>query len=178
MGLGPFENQQQLCGFAETAESDPTMRLYAIMTSQERRSDPDSRRQGDQHEVAGIVAYSHASPSHLLIEIGFLIILPPYQGTSLASSVVDLMTKHALTDVSRGGLGLRRVQWQTSSANIKSICLAEKMKFKKEGLLKWDRVFPGGQAKGKIGNGRPLPPASEPGDIGRDTLMFSRCWDD
>jgi RimJ/RimL family protein N-acetyltransferase len=45
---------------------------------------------------------------------------------------------------SAGGLGLRRVVWQTHSENEASKNAAVRMGFEFEGIARWHRIFPGG----------------------------------
>ena len=128
--------------------------------------------------LAGIVGYLESVPAHLSTEIGFIFILPSFQKTRVASTAVGLMLQYAFEPRERGGLALRRVQWQTNSLNSASRRLAERMGFQIEGILRWQRIFPGGRRKGKMGNGREPPEGSDGDDLGRDTVMLAICWDD
>jgi RimJ/RimL family protein N-acetyltransferase len=124
-------------------------------------------------------------PSRIYPEIGTVIIMPAFQRTHVTSNAIGLLLQYTLDLPNDGGLGLRRVQWQCNSANNASSCVAERMGFKREALLKWDRVFHGGRQTGKVGNNRVVPRRGiEDGDLskqeelGRDTIMLSMCWDD
>jgi len=137
------------------------------------------------------MGFLNTSPANLSTEVGFAIILPPFQRTHVTSNAIGLLLQYALDPPSdssdgdgsisfgreqrggRGGLGLRRVQWQANSLNTASIRAAERMGFKHEAVLRWDRVLREGREKGKVGNGREVSD-----DIGRDTIMLSLCWDD
>ena len=126
-----------------------------------------------------MVGYWHSEPENLSTEIGFIYILPPFQRAKVASTAVGLMLRYALEPPETGGLGLRRVQWQTNSQNIASSRLAHKMGFKHEGILRWQRIFHQGKSRGKCGNGKDLPEINSNGeDLGRDTIMMAICWDD
>lgn len=148
------------------------MILYAVIDKTLPKSKED-----EDGALAGILAYMNTSAVNLSTEIGCVITLPSFQRTHVTSNAVGLLLQYALEPASGGGLGLRRVQWQTSSMNTSSIRTAERMAFKMEGVLRWDRIFHGGKAKGKIGNGCRLPRGSED-DLARDTVLFSLCWDD
>ena len=119
----------------------------------------------------------HGLLTNLSVKIGFLVILPPFQRTHVITIAVGLLRYVLdLPTASPPGLGLRRVQWQTSDQNDASIRVARRMGFKREGLLRWDRVFLGDQ--GKVGNSEDIREGDpRPGTLGRHTLMFAICWD-
>ncbi|KAF8547055.1 hypothetical protein OG21DRAFT_1517655, partial [Imleria badia] len=156
------------------------MILYAILDK--TRSPPThdgTTPPPSSAEFAGTIGYLHGSPTNFSIEIGFIIVFPPFQRTHVTTNAVGLLLHYALDlpTASLPGLGLRRVQWQTSEQNGVSIRVAERMGFKREALLRWDRVFPGGQ--GKVGNGEEMREGDpRPGTIGRHSVMFGICWDD
>ena len=64
--------------------------------------------------------------------------------------------------------------------NEASVRAAERMHFKREGLLRWDRVMPANKAAlVGVGNGRKLREADpRSGCMGMDTVLLSLCWDD
>jgi len=113
-------------------------------------------------------------------------ILPAFQRTHVASNAVGILLHYTLdlpTSSSplisvkgpTSALGLRRIVWQAHHLNKGSIRLAERMGFKIESVLRWDRVLP----TSKVGNGRDVregDPRKE--RAGRDTAMLSLCWDD
>lgn len=133
----------------------------------------------EEGELAGMMSYMNSSPVHLCTEIGYIIILPQFQRTHVNSNAVGLLLRYALQVPSQGGLGLRRVQWQCSSVNAPSIRAAERLGFKKEGIMKWHRVFPGGKDNAKVHNGREMPRGSlDEEDYARDTVVLAHCWDD
>ena len=152
------------------------MILYAIL---DKTRSPPTNASPSSANFAGTIGYLHGSPTNLSIEIGFIIILPPFQRTHVTTNAVALLLRYALDlpTASTAGLGLRRVQWQTSEQNEPSIRVVERMGFKREALLRWDRVFVGGQ--GKVGNGEDIREGDpQPGTLGRHTVMFAICWDD
>lgn len=99
--------------------------------------------------------------------------IPTYQRTHVTSNAVGLLLEYALDLPSKGGLGLRRVQWQASASNTASLNAAKKMFFQPEGVKRWDRVYPEGKAANglAVGEGRGA-------GVGRDTAVFSICWND
>ena len=126
------------------------MILYAII-DKTRSPHPTSASLShapSQVNFAGVLGYLNSCPIHLKTEIGFLIVLPPFQRTHVTTNAVGLLLLYALNlpsisdSVPFPGLGLRRVQWQTNELNAKSIRAAERMGLKMEGILRWDRVLP------------------------------------
>ncbi|KAJ5690268.1 Acetyltransferase [Penicillium macrosclerotiorum] len=128
-------------------------------------------------ELTGTISFVRTSKTHLSTEIGFIVILPPYQRTYVAMSAVGLALQYALEAPENGGLGLRRVHWRTSTTNVASAKLAEKMGFEQIGIVSWHMRFVKGKNKGKVGNGKDLPPGSDPQDLWRDTIDYSLSWD-
>lgn len=157
------------------------MILYAILNK--TRSHPTVNDGTDappsSADFAGTIGYLHGSPTNLSIEVGFIIVLPPFQRTHVTTNAVGLLLRYALDlpTASPPGLGLRRVQWQASERNQASIRVAERMGFKREARLRWDRVFIGG--RGKVGNGEDIREGDpKPGTLGRHTVLLAICWDD
>jgi RimJ/RimL family protein N-acetyltransferase len=104
-------------------------------------------------------------------------ILPSFQRTHVTSNAVGLLLHYALDLPVDGGLGLRRAVWQANVFNEASVRSAERMGFKLEAVLRWDRVLPidKDDARNKKGERNGDPRA---GCVGRDTAMLSICWDD
>ncbi|KAJ5662498.1 Acyl-CoA N-acyltransferase [Penicillium maclennaniae] len=152
--------------------SNPESLAFAIIDKTRAPSPEDS-----EGELAGTVSFIRTSPVHLCTEIGFIVILPPYQRTHVARNAVGLALQLALNPVERGGLGLRRVDWRASTSNLASAKLAEKMGFRRVGIVPWHIRFVKGKLKGKIGNGKELPPGSDPEDVWRDTVNYCLTWD-
>ncbi|KAG0695275.1 GNAT family acetyltransferase [Suillus ampliporus] len=176
MPAGPFQTAQDFdTDFLQAVvDPDPGMVLFAIID----KTKPSSAADADG-ELAGIMSYMNSSSANLCTEIGYIVILPPFQRTHVNSNAVGLLLQYALELPSQGGLGLRRVQWQCSSVNAPSIRAAERLGFTKEGVMKWHRVFHGGKDKGKVHSGRDFPRGSHgEQDYGRDTVILSHCWDD
>ncbi|KAJ5990991.1 hypothetical protein N7499_011535 [Penicillium canescens] len=152
--------------------SNPESFAFAIIDKTRPASAEDP-----EGELAGTVSLIRTSPTDLCAEIGFIVILPPYQRTHVATNAVGLALQLALDSAEQGGLGLCRVHWSANSMNLASVKLAERMGFKLIGMIPWHMRFVKGKVNGKIGNGKGLPPGSDPEDLWRDTLSFSLGWD-
>jgi RimJ/RimL family protein N-acetyltransferase len=152
--------------------SNPESFAFAVIdkTRPSSAEDPEG-------ELAGTVSFIHASHTHLCAEIGFIVILPPYQRTHVATNTVGLALQLAFNSPEMGGLGLCRVHWSANSTNLASAKLAERMGFVQVGMIPWHMRFVKGKINGKCGNGKELPPGSDPEDLWRDTLSFSLGWD-
>jgi RimJ/RimL family protein N-acetyltransferase len=152
--------------------SNPESLAFAIIDKTRAPSAEDP-----EGELAGTVSFIRTSPVHLCTEIGFIVVLPPYQRTHVAKNAVGLALQLALDPPERGGLGLRRVDWRASTSNQASAKLAEKMGFEYVGTVPWHIRFVKGKLLGKIGNGKELPPGSDPEDVWRDTVNYCLAWD-
>ncbi|CAL5872406.1 uncharacterized protein PFLUO_LOCUS6670 [Penicillium psychrofluorescens] len=152
--------------------ANPDSFTFAII-DKTRPSSPED----PEGELAGTVSYCDASAVHLVTEIGFIIILPPYQRSHVATNALGLLLNYALNEPDQGGLGLRRVHWMASAANTASARLAERMGFERVGFTPWQMRFVKGKEKGKIGNGKEPPSGSDPADLWRDTVDLSLAWD-
>ncbi|KAK3382098.1 acyl-CoA N-acyltransferase [Lasiosphaeria ovina] len=169
MPFGPFSSKAEFISALTTQTRN--WFTYAIVDKTRPPTAIDNEGQ-----LAGVIAFLDTSPTHLSTEIGFVVILPAFHRTHVTTNAVGLMLQYALGD---GGMGLRRVQWKASAANPASIRVAERMGFRREGLLRWHFVLrdqPG--ARVKVGNGQPLPPGSPETLVGRDTVVLGLCWDD
>ncbi|KAK4202608.1 putative acetyltransferase [Triangularia verruculosa] len=175
MPLGPYTSTSDFVSsyLEKTSFPNPGYFTFAVIDLTRPASPEDS-----EGELAGMMSFMDTSTVHLSTEIGFVVVLPQYQRTHVTTNAVGLMLQYALDGPDRGGIGLRRVQWKTSSMNPASARAAERLGFRHEGVLRWHMVFRGGEEKGKVGNGRGLPPGGEKGDLGRDTVMMGLCWDD
>lgn len=175
MPLGPYSTASDFVSdfFVNLPQQLPEWMMFAVIDKTRPASAED-----DEGELAGIICYLNTSMTHLSTEIGAVVILPPYHRTHVTTNAAGLMLQFALRGVQDGGLGLRRVQWQASTMNGASIRVAERLGFQREAVLRWHFVFPQGAKNNKVGNGRPLPPGSREGDLGRDTVVLSMCWDD
>ncbi|CAE6533407.1 unnamed protein product [Rhizoctonia solani] len=125
------------------------------------------------HALAGTIGYLRASPELSSVEIGYVIILPSYQRTFVSTHAIGLLLDYALEQLSDGGLGLRRVQWQAHAGNAASIRAAQRMGMKMEGILRWERAIP-------IDKDNGIKPRDD--DVlklaGRHSAVLAICWDD
>lgn len=131
----------------------------------------------EEGELAGLVAYIFTSATHLSAEVGPVITFPNFQRSHVTNNAVGLLMQHAFASPEDGGLGLRRLQWICNSANLGSVKVAERLGFEKVGIIPWHWRFINGKSEGKIGNGKPPPPGSDPEDVWRDTCIYSVSWD-
>lgn len=69
---------------------------------------------------------------------------PAYQRTHVTTNAIGLLLAWCLDPPSAGGLGLRRVQYQTNEENQASMRTAERMCFAFELVQKYRRVVKGG----------------------------------
>jgi RimJ/RimL family protein N-acetyltransferase len=153
--------------------ANPDSFAYAIIDKTRPPSSDDA-----EGELAGTISYIKTSPVHLSTELGFVVVFPPFQKSHVAVNAVGLMLLNAFEAKEDGGLGLGRVHWMASTMNPASVRLAEKMGFERVGVTRWHMRFPKGAVKGKVGNGRGLPPRSDPEDLWRDTVELSLSWEE
>jgi RimJ/RimL family protein N-acetyltransferase len=144
--------------------------LYAIF---DRVTD---NGEGDVYSnYAGVISLSATNPVNAVTEIG-VIIFPEFQRTHISTNAIGLLLLWTLDPPSAGGLGLRRVQWQTHADNHASRKTALRMGFEFEGILRWQRVSARGIAlsvealEKRNGTKGELP--------GRHTAIFSIVWDE
>lgn len=125
---------------------------------------------------AGIIGLVNSDPVNLITEISFVMILPSFQRTHVASHAVGILLHCALNTAPRG-LGLRRVVWLAFEQNERSMRLAQRMGFVPEGVMRWARVLH--PSKTDAGNGI----AMRDGDpqakcAGANVAVLSLTWDD
>ncbi|KAK7016911.1 acyl-CoA N-acyltransferase [Favolaschia claudopus] len=168
MPFGPFSSAEDFVStFVEhRILPDPAQILFAVFDTS-TASPP---------QLAGTIGLLDTSPVNLSTEIGFVITLPAFQRTHITTNAVGLLLHWTLDSPSAGGLGLRRVAWKANSLNSRSIRAAERLGFRKEGVLRWDRVLSVGKTEGKSISVRSEDP--KPKCLGRDTTLLSLCWDD
>jgi RimJ/RimL family protein N-acetyltransferase len=76
-------------------------------------------------------------------------------------------------------LGLRRVEWRCHPGNTASRKTAEGLGFVLEGILRWQRVFPGGEEGLTLGVGELERRNGTSGEVpGRHTAVYSIVWDE
>jgi len=175
MPAGPFPTEASFdSNFLEKVSlPNPNFFTFAVIDKTKPPSSDDP-----EGELAGMMSFTNTSTIHLSTEIGYVLVFPAFHRTHVTTNAVGLMLQFALGGTLQRGLGLRRVQWQTSTMNAASIRTAERLGFRREAVLRWHIVFKDGVRNHKAGNGRALPAGSDEGDLGRDTVVLSLCWDD
>ncbi|KAF6843847.1 GNAT family protein [Colletotrichum musicola] len=174
---GPYDSEEDfVANFVEgESQASQGMMTYAIIDKTRPASAED-----EEGELAGRISFANTSAAHQCTEVGHIVVFPKYQRTHVTTNAVGLMLQEAFASREAGGFGIRKVFWQAHAhpGNRGSVRLAERMGFREEGIRRWHRLFPRGRLRGKIGNGRPLPPGSDPDDIWRDSISLALCWDD
>ncbi|KIM44130.1 hypothetical protein M413DRAFT_443174 [Hebeloma cylindrosporum] len=176
--FGPFKDVDDLVSnLIETRiRRDPGYTLFVIYDKTKPAHSFDH-----PGAFAGLIGFLNSSAPNLLTEIGFVIILPPFQRSHVTSNAVGILLNFALNLPSQqpGALGLRRVVWQANALNKASVRAAERMGFKFEGILRWERVLPASKSAVGAGNGKDIRDGDPRRDcVGRDTARLSLCWDD
>jgi RimJ/RimL family protein N-acetyltransferase len=170
---GPYESTQQFIdNFINPIEEDEYSFTYAIID----KTKPPSTEDRDG-ELVGRISFVDANPVDRSVEIGHVRTFPPYVGTGVATAATKLLLDYAFASPETGGLGLCRVEWHSSTANLASIVVAEKLGFEKIGVVRYQRLFSKGNTRGKFGNGRSLPPGCHEDDLWRDLAMYAMYWD-
>ncbi|KAJ7687697.1 acyl-CoA N-acyltransferase [Mycena rosella] len=166
---GPFASVDDLLAtlIVGRIQPDPGSVLFAVL---------DKTAPGAP-QLTGIIGLLDTSPAHLSTELGFVITLPRFQRTHVTSGATGLLLRWALDALAAGGLGLRRVAWKANTLNVSSVRAAERMGFRQEGVLRWERALPAW--KTEAGNGGGMREGDTlPNCVGRDTVLLSLCWDD
>ncbi|KAI0084859.1 acyl-CoA N-acyltransferase [Irpex rosettiformis] len=130
---------------------------------------PDPAHPSWDGSLAGFIALANASPQNLGVEIG--------SRTYITSHAVGILLRYCLelpTARPVAGLGLRRVEWGATKGHDASAKAAERMGFKREGVMRWHRVVYNVDKEGpQPREGDPLPDK-----LRSDTEVFSFCSDD
>ncbi|KAJ7194859.1 acyl-CoA N-acyltransferase [Mycena pura] len=166
---GPFATTQDFVStvIEQRIQPDRGMILFAVF---------DTSAPGEP-QLAGTIGLLDTSPANLSTEIGFVITLPQFQRTHVTSNAAGLLLRWTLNGSADGGLSLRRIVWRANFHNNPSVRTAERLGFRQEGVLRWERVLPVGRTEGGNGGGiRAGDP--KPDRLGRDTVQLSLCWDD
>ncbi|KAJ2897354.1 acetyltransferase [Zalerion maritima] len=157
--------------FAYAQETEGAF-LYAIIDKTKPSSveDPDGA-------MARIVSFTEGNVEARAVEIGTVRIFPSHQDTGLATLAAKILLDYAFAAPEEGGLGLLRVEWHSNTENAASIATAHKLGFEMIGAVKYESCLADGKARGKIGNGKPLPRWCKAGDVFRDLAMYAMYWD-
>ncbi|THH00572.1 hypothetical protein EW026_g1992 [Hermanssonia centrifuga] len=169
----------------------PTLESYLTYHETKVRADPantlliiiDKTKPDPEHpeydggSLAGALGLFYTSADHLSSEIAYVVIFPAYQRTHVASNAIGVLMRYCLElpTATPQGLGLRRVQWCAHDKNLASARLAERMGFKREGIIRWRWVLPEVLARDGM---KPSENDKYPTRYGRNTLCLSVCWDD
>jgi RimJ/RimL family protein N-acetyltransferase len=145
--------------------------LYAIFDKLKAPGEENTDR-----NYAGFIALSATNPVNAVTELG-VVIFPAFHRTHVATNAIGLMLLWTLDPPSSGGLGLRRVEWQTHAENAASRRAALRMGFEFEGIIRWQRVCPRTEVvlpvealEKRNGTKGEVP--------GRHTAVFSIIWDE
>jgi RimJ/RimL family protein N-acetyltransferase len=167
---------------------EPMSILFAIIDKAHDGDGGGGGVGGGGGTLAGLVSLVNALPPRLSITIAWVIVFPERQRTYVASNAIGLLLRYCL-DLPAGaaatgghpererpvGLGLRRVQWVSHTANVASHVIARRMGFKEEAVLRWTYVVP----EGVEGNGIPVRDADPMWPMrGRHSLLFAMCAED
>ncbi|EJF61892.1 acyl-CoA N-acyltransferase [Dichomitus squalens LYAD-421 SS1] len=126
--------------------------------------------------LAGIAGLFNTAPANLATELGFVVVFPAFRGTHVAKHMVGVLLRYVLElpGARVPGLGFRRVVWSAHPENAASIGLAERMGFRREGLLRWVWVLDDAVRE----TGKDAREDAFKGKRGRDSVVLSVCWDD
>jgi RimJ/RimL family protein N-acetyltransferase len=171
--IGPYSTAEEFVTEVIEArcQPNPGIIIFAIIDKSDNAQSTHAKVVGN---LAGIIGFMNTSKQHASTEIGFAITLPAYQRTHIATHAVGLLLQYAL-DLPPTGLGLRRVQWQAGPESLASVGVAEKLGFRKEAFIRWQRAFPAGK-DGKMGRDGECNETAK--KRGRDTVLLAVCWDD
>jgi len=162
-----WQNFEDFLTFHEVYIRESVNSVLFVIIDKTKPSD-DPRIPG---QIAGVLGFINISVQNLSLEIGPLIILPKFQRTFVSANAAGLALRYALDLPSEGGLGFRRVAWTANPFNEASVTAAEKLGFKREGLMRWTWVLPK-HLKGYVVDG------ARGDGPGRDSVMLSMTWDD
>ncbi|PPQ63644.1 hypothetical protein CVT24_004418 [Panaeolus cyanescens] len=157
---------------------DPAWLLFAVFDKTQPAAGVNSGEYPGA--LAGCVALVNSSVPKSASEVGCIIIFPPFQRTHVASNAIGLLLNFTLNtpDVQEGALGLRRVAWQANALNKASVGAAERMGYKREALMKWERVLPP-RKEVIAGNGVAIRAGdAKPDHPGRNTVILGITRED
>jgi len=167
LSFGPYDAVEEYEKLVKMLEEDEFAFAFAILLCDR-----------EEEEMVGTIAYYDANTEDRSIEISLVQIFAKHRCRGFAMDAGRLLMEYALTPVVEGGLGLARVEWHASTANLGSIAVARRLGFEEIGVVRYERCLKNGKERGKVGNGRSeVPPGSEPGDLWRDLVMFAVYWD-
>jgi len=159
--------------YEQTFRSNPTALYHAIYSVPVKDGKADAAVPREQWVFAGAMGMINCSAADQSAEIGWIVILPPFQRTHVLTHAAGAMMHRILDSTEDGGLGLRRCQWFTNSLNEKSKAASLRLGFQYEGLMRAHRVL----LPGKRGAREPRPGKLED-CFSRDTWVASVYWQD
>ncbi|KAH7099874.1 acyl-CoA N-acyltransferase [Auriculariales sp. MPI-PUGE-AT-0066] len=115
-------------------------------------------------EFTGCVGLLNTAVEQKTTEIGYVTVAKRWHRTHVNTNMCGLLMRFCFDD-----LKMRRVQWQAHAENAPSVNAAQRLGFKLEGVMRWQRVLPVGR------EGLTRPGEVEPG---RHSAMLAVCWDD
>ncbi|KAM5543697.1 hypothetical protein V8D89_002314 [Ganoderma adspersum] len=141
------------------------------------RTCPDPAHPEWGGSLAGVLGFLNTAAQNLSTELGHVILFPQFHHTHVAKEMVGVMLRYdlELPTASPPGIGFRRVEWQAHPGNKPSLGLAERMGFKRDGVVRWLWVLP--DELKEMGDECTRADAFE-GRTGRHTAILSVCWDD
>ncbi|KAG9125691.1 hypothetical protein FRC07_006590 [Ceratobasidium sp. 392] len=155
------------------ARREPSLCMFVTLNKDGLTSEDEEDPDKISKFLLGTIAYCNASPDLATVEIGFIIVLPPYQRTHVSTHAIGLLMQYALDMPKDGGLGVRRVQWQAHASNQPSVRAGMRLGFKMEGVIRWQRPLPAGKE-----SSAPFRADDSLGLPGRHSAMLAVCWDD
>ncbi|KAH7099873.1 acyl-CoA N-acyltransferase [Auriculariales sp. MPI-PUGE-AT-0066] len=118
----------------------------------------------DTGDFAGCIGVFYVDVANKTAEIGTVTVAKRWHRTHVNTNICGLVLRFCFDD-----LNVRRLQWQTNVENVASINAAQRLGFRLEGVMRWQRVLPLG-CEGLTRPGEEGP--------GRHTAMLAVCWDD
>ncbi|KAK8865855.1 hypothetical protein IAR55_001003 [Kwoniella newhampshirensis] len=166
-----FDGVEDVLQWAEvTIRSQPSACAWAIFTSP---ASSETRVNREDYVLAGMISMINSDVGMMVSELGWILILEPFQRSHVLSHAAGLIIHRILDMPSDGGLGLRRAQWFATSLNEKSKAAALRLGFSLDGILRAHRVLPKGREGVRPGR---------KGDyledqMTRDSWLASISWD-
>lgn len=169
--VGPFSKAEDFVNVLVTnrVQPDPGDVLFIVLDKVRAKPGCPS----DELPIAGLIGLLNTSIVESITEVGFVFTLPPYQRSHVTSNSIGLLLTWCLDSPAEGGLGLQRVQWQCNQLNTASRRAAERMGFKFEAIVRWQRVLPIGKEGHMVTR-----EDKRKDNPGRHTVMLSLCWDE
>ncbi|WVQ83045.1 hypothetical protein IAT38_005183 [Cryptococcus sp. DSM 104549] len=144
--------------------TNPADLLYAIFSAPRGSTEAVDPK---DYSLAGVCAIVNANRTTLTADLGWMVVLEPFQRSHVSTHTSGLLMHRVLDMPAEGGLGLRRCMWGSSFMNDKSKAAALRLGFKHEGILRSLRV----PADGKNGT-RP----GRKGDLRENCASADSWW--